>query len=580
MSERPAGSSSSRLVLAGLLVVFLFALWLRLTGLDWMLPYIPEPDILPPMQLEAIEQHVPPDERLEYLRRYPYLVADLAYLVPAAEMPATDDLEEHLHAANSLILRVRWVNAVLSACLVLLTFRLARRFASPATALLAAAFVATSLLHLLFSQQARPHGIHATLAAVAMLAALRLREKPGWGIYIGAGLACGLAFASLQSGIATLLPLAAAHLLRDRTKGKAPFWRIAVSFAIVAALAYAFYPAHGQVRPEEVGHEFRLDLEAGGIRHRSHLIRFADLHGYGFVLVVRFLWEHDPALLVLSALGIVIALPTLARRVKDKDLLVVLAYVIPYLCACGIFSKTYERFLVPLLPYFALLSAAAVAACAGWIARAAPSVPARRATQSALACAALAFPTYAALKFASVRDAPDTVEQATRWIRENVRPEEGNIVVPPILTLPLFHDPALLQAGVPPYLYGSWVTYQLKLPPSTTRGPVYRLINIPPPLAVKNPEENPGLAEKMVEEWQPAYAVLEISRRVRVMKMMGPIYDALRARGERVFVASSEPEEDPLFRPLAHQDMPWMVQRLLGVECFGPRVEIWKLRRE
>lgn len=577
MTELPDGNRAPRFALVGLLVVFVFALWLRLGGIDWLLPYIPEPDILPPMQLEAIEAHVPPADRLEYLRRYPYLVADLARLVPAAEIPSTDDLAQHLRAASSLILRVRYVNAVLSACLVLLTWRLARRFASPATALLASAFVATSLLHLLFSQQARPHGIHATLATLAMLAALRLREKPGWGIYLVAGLACGLSFACLQSGIATLLPLATAHLLRERTGAKAPWWRIVLSLAIVAALAYAFYPSHGQVRPEEAGREFRLD--SGGIRHRSHLIRFADLNGYGFVLVARFLYEHDPVLLGLSALGIALGLPAIARRFKDKNLLIVLSYAVPYLLALGIFSHTYERFLIPLLPYLAVLSAVAVMRCAEMLARGAPGAAARRLLTAGVALAALAFPAYASLKFASVRDAPDTVEQAARWIQENVRPEEGNIVVAPILTLPLFHDPSLLEPGVPPYLYGAWVTYQLKLPRSSTRGPCYRLINIPPPIAVKNPEENPGLAERMIEEWQPAYAVLEISRRVRFMKMMDPIHDLLRSRGERVFVAASEPEEDPLFRPLAHQDMPQMLRRLLGVECFGPRVEIWRLRR-
>jgi 4-amino-4-deoxy-L-arabinose transferase-like glycosyltransferase len=303
---------------------------------------------------------------------------------------------------------------------VLLTWRLARRFASPGAALLASALVATSLLHVLFAQQARPHGIHATFAVFAVLAALRLRERPGWANYTLAGLACGLAFASLQSGLATLLPLGAAHLLRKREGSPPSRWRILLPIAIVAALAFAFYPTQGLTRP---GHDgMRFSIDAQGISNRNHRILFADLDGYGFVLVVRYLFDHDPGLLLVATLGLIALLPALVRRWRNPELAIVLAYVLPYLGALGLFHRTYDRFLVPLLPDLAVLGAAGTIGFAGRLARS-WSAGARRGLATAVFLAAIAFPTFASWKYASVRDAPDTVELAAAWIREHVRPE-------------------------------------------------------------------------------------------------------------------------------------------------------------
>jgi hypothetical protein len=229
----------ARMVLVGIL---LSALWLRLDGIDWRLPCFPEPDNHVVRQLIDLESHTPPAQREPSFRRYPLLLASLARLVPPAKIPKSDDLAAHLWAANTSALRVRILSAVLSSALVVLTWNLARRFMRPVAALLASAFTATSLLHVLFSQQARPHGAHATFALLAVLSAIRLRENPGWGSYALAGLACGLALGCLQLGIATLLPLVAAHILRDQRREPAPAWRIALPLAIAGGFAFAFYP--------------------------------------------------------------------------------------------------------------------------------------------------------------------------------------------------------------------------------------------------------------------------------------------------------------------------------------------------
>ena len=575
------GLGAPRWAIAGLVAVFAFGTWLRLDGIDWQLPYFPEPDNVVALQLADLEAGTPPAERMIWFQRYPLLMARLAGLLPAAGIPASDDLEAHLRAASTVTLRIRIVNAVISSFLVLLTWSLARRFLGPAGALLASAFVAASVLDLLFSQQARCHGSQATLSLLAVIASLRLRAKPSWGRYALAGLACASAVALLQNGLATLPPLLAAHVLAERDPAErhagSRAWRIVLPVAIVASAFPLFYPGGEGARAEQEG---RFVLDSEGFQARGHKLRFENFRGQGFPLLWGYLRDHEPALLALALLGIVLALPALARRWKDRDLAVVLAYAVPYLVAVGLYRVSQERFLVPLLPFMACLASFAVLRVASLFA-----LPARRPALRVLLgsvpiVAALALPVAAVLKFASVRDAPDTVEQAARWIREHVDPEEGTILVTPSMTLPLFHDPATLDPTEPPLLYGSWVRYQAKLPPSATRGPAYRFVNVPPLLATRSPSQHPGLAERLLEENRPAYVVFEVSKRSSRMNVMNAIRELVVADGELVFEAASEAGDPLRYRPLGYSEMPRMLSRLFRVTCFGPRIEIWRTRRD
>ncbi|MBK7875193.1 MAG: hypothetical protein IPJ77_05500 [Planctomycetes bacterium] len=93
-----------------------------------------------------------------------------------------------------------------------LLFVLARSFLPPWPSLLAAAWLATSLNHLLFSQEARPHAPHLTFVLLALVATLALARRPGLARSLAAGGACALACATLQTGGFTLAALVAAHV--------------------------------------------------------------------------------------------------------------------------------------------------------------------------------------------------------------------------------------------------------------------------------------------------------------------------------------------------------------------------------
>ena len=62
--------------------------------------------------------------------------------------------------------------------------------------------------------------------------------------------------------------------------------------------------------------------------------------------------------------GAILALARILRSARapdgerGRDLIVVLAHALPYLAAVILYERTYSRFVIPLLPYAAVLSAA------------------------------------------------------------------------------------------------------------------------------------------------------------------------------------------------------------------------------
>ena len=469
-----------------------------------------------------------------------------------------------------MTLRLRVLTAVLSSLLALLTWSLARRLVGPGAALLAAFLVATSLLHLLFSQQARPHGPHATLALAAVLAAMRLRVRPTWGSYALAGIAAAAAFACLQSGIAVLVPLVLAHLLRE--KGEDPRrprgWVIAPLLGAILLAGRAFYPASSGVAVDEA-------LSAGKstwLRMGIHKINLAHFDGHGFVQMHGYLVDHEPMLYALALAGLALAIHAAVRRGWSRDALVPAAYAVAYTVVIGIYGNSYERFLLPLIPFLAVLAAYAVA-------RAASAVPGRTAA-AFVAAPVVLIAGWIAGRYVAVRDAPDAIEQASAWILGNVDPKEGPILVSSDLTLPLYHDREVLEANLTPVLASIWVRYQQELPPSDARTPSFRFLAVPWQLHATKPADCERVAQAELAALRPAWAVIEASPRILGgSAYLREVYRQIRAKGELVFSAEGEPSAEPNQLPLAYQNMPRMLRRLLGAKCLGPRIEVWRLPR-
>jgi hypothetical protein len=466
-------------------VIFLAALAPRLHGLDYLLPCVPEPDNAYAVQPRLISGELPEGKSHPYYRKYPHLISHVVLAIPwredsAARAPGAsgDRLEDHLIRASSPTLRARRVVAVLGALCAPATFVLARAFLPLGWSLMAGALVASSLLHLQYSQEARPHAVVATTSLFAVLAALAVVRRPAFASYVLAGVAAAVAIGTLYNGVAVLMPLAAAHLLRAEPRRKIEHLYLAVAILLAAAAFPVWYPfleLRGMVAPGRAegrwidigGHEIELNLDGSGVR-----------------TVLATLASYDPILLLLTAAGLLWAFVSVVRGYRSigtramgpqaRDLAVVSSYALPCAILLGLYAGTHSRYVVPVLPYFAVLSAAALH-------RLSRATGARPWPSIALALAALALPVAVVAKLSWLRGEPDTLEQAARFLEEHAR-KDDSILVSPGVELPLLQDRRALEWNArevrSPHIY-LWTNHLLRAEPIPAGADTYRTLLMP-----------------------------------------------------------------------------------------------------
>lgn len=568
-----------------LLVLCAAALGLRLRGLDFLLPHRMEPDGEIVAQVRLIDA---PDRDEDWqFGTYGLLTAYLARALPEPAPAGPDaSLEELLEESSWEVVRVRLVVALLSLLLIPATYRLARRALERPAALFAAALAATSLLHLSMAQQARPHSAATGVYLVAVLSAVCLRRRPTWGAYALAGVTAGLSIGILHSGVAVLIPLAAAHLLRERGERPTGFARVLLPAAIVAGLFALFYPF---VFSESVS-SVHLDSEVAVVQQSGHEIDLTRFNGGGFAKVLWTLWAYDPLILVLAGVGLVLAW----RRAggvrgiaRQRDLLIVLSFAVPYLLAIGSFEQTQERFVLPLVPYLAVLAAFA----ADGLLRLAAGRPGARPVAATVLLALLAIPASFAWRLSSVRRADDTFEQAAHWIEANLDADRDTVLVMFPVQLPLLHDReslALLAEKVPD---------QDDFYPIATRWLRQELYRIEPPQGPGAPERwrlllggprdlDPGAGSDAAEhlrELGVTHVVVELFPPERGVVGGTEASEALRRLGRRVARFAPWSEVDSSDLPYEHEGLPShpranVVGYLRRAERFGPVLEIYDVR--
>jgi len=435
----------------------------RLSGIGSRLPHRTEPD-------SVIVQDAAWLDRPDDMERksgeaysanfYPRLLAFTLHALPgrafAHVLPAEAPLEDHLAAAAGPFVRARLLVALISLASIPATFFLARRFLPPWGALLASAFVATSLIGQFYAQQARPHAASMALSLLAVLAVLRLSRSEGMGAFALAGAACALAIGCLWNGVFVLPALVAALALGRRRRGSG----IALALGISALAIPAFY-----------GFLFEGPLlKTGGLRIGGQSLGWRDLNAAGFGLIARGFWSFDPVLAGAAAVGALFLAARFLRGPRPsadrlRELAIAAAFPASFLFFWGIISRVPPRFALPLLPYAAVLAAFGLRSL----------VPAR-APRSVLAAAglvALALPAYASWHLARLRASDDTYTLAARWIAEHADRERDVVVLPYLADLPLFAERAALER-LPSAVQSPWQRYQVRLPREAAV-PVYRL---------------------------------------------------------------------------------------------------------
>lgn len=574
---RARAQRSPPAVLLLLALLTAFGAWVRFDGIDRLLPQSPEPDDHAVVQLVELEKGTPAGQRPAVFGRYPLLLSRLGTLAPrGVEVEHATTLDEHLLAAGEPTLRLRRIAALLAVLAIPLAFLLARVFLGPWPALLAAAFVATSLIHLLFSQQARPHAPHFTFALLALIACLALVRRPSVGRSLLAGASAGLAFATLQTGGFTLLPLVAAHVLA-RAPAEAPaswsprkrWLAFGAALAVAALIASAFVPTGRLPDPGAT----TADMNVAGTKVTQGGLSFelVKLNGLGFPRGFRQVFVHDPAPLILACLGLVLLLPRLWGYVRDARVLVLAAYSLPYGLVWGMYAWVYERYWLPLYPAMTMLAAWCV-----W--RAAIALGGQRRVVpvfGVLAVVALALPAAVCLRFAALARQTDTVREAAGWLAAHAEPGVDDVLVTPQLNLPLAYADVGEVSEPEEKRAQAWKFRQRTHPLPGGVGPRFSIRNVPLAAVDAGPERAEAQVEELLSNPKPRFVVIEATRWNRWIALSSLLWREAAARGELVF--ASEGAEDGT-RSSFYQDIPEPIPRLFALDRMGPRIEIYALR--
>lgn len=594
-----AMSRSVLLSLLALLGLTLAGGLLRTRGLDHLLPAHVEPDAHIVVQVDLMERGAEAPEHDPNYGKYPHLVAWATRALTTAEawdLGREASVEEHLARATAPYLRVRWTVALLSLLAIPVTYLLGRVFLTRPAALLAASAAVTSLLALWFAAQARPHGAVMAFPALAVLGCLALHRRRDAVGYALAGAGCALAVASLQSGVATLLPLAFTHILVSRDawrRGKRAALHaqlpLLLPIGLVALAIVGGYPFLFAGHSADAG---EVELKGTTVHQAGHLI-FLDLfNGRGFVTMLWELWSHDPALFVGGLLGIGAALVRRLRRggsasrASRFELWIVLAYAVPYFAVIGLYQRSYERFLLPLLPFLAVLSAYGLSAIVEW-ARAASRSPAQPLARGRLAGASLlvalwiGYPALAAVRLTNARVAPSTHERAAAWVAEEDVPRTRSVLLTPATCLPLFHDTTDLPGRMQMHLRASlWPYYQLRTFGGDSPEPKVELawMDLRTKADRKRAQQRPAA---YLDSLRAELIVLEVYVGGRNHPLLESLRVALLARGERLARFSPDRDPDRSDQPIGYQveTIPERIHRswrILQAESEGPVIEVYR----
>jgi hypothetical protein len=438
-------------------------LGLRLPGLDYLLPSVLNRDgLVVVRQVELMHSGAEHPEEDPLWALYPHLMSRLVALFPdegaARTEPST--LAQDLARANAPWVHGRLIVALLSLLAVPGTYWLARYFLSRVAALFAAGLVATSLFHVHVSTLEKPHGIVASFLLLAIVASIRLRRRGDISSYLLCGAMVGFAMASLQDGVAALLPLGAAHIVREKGSGRRSRWWILAAIAVVALLVRCFYPFYFAAHHAEV--EVSPEIARGAISLSGHRVWFSLFNGAGFPRVFGPLISCDPVLLALALAGVglwsmrFVRSSAVRRSALFGDMAVVLAFAIPFTLLVTLYAETMGRYAIPLLPLMACAAAYAFENLfAHWTSR-------RPRLAAVIAAGIVLVAALPAIRLAAIRGALDTFQLAAIAIRALIDPKDRVIVVP-YVDVPLYHAEAPLHDDAEVPWRTIWVQYQASL---------------------------------------------------------------------------------------------------------------------
>lgn len=431
-----------------LVALALAAFALRMVGIDSGLPHHCEPDVLLVPHAAWLARPAGVDEFGPlwgssgfYPQFLPWLIAVLPGESFISVLDPSASLEAHLASLGNPYLKARVVIALLSALAIPSSFFLARRIAGESWAWAAALLTATSLLLTNYSQQARPHAALAGLFTLALVCILRLQERQRLLDHALAGLTCGLAAATLHTGVFA----AGAYvmfLLLDRLR----HWRaglLGLCIVVNCVLASYWNILIAGLAPGE----------QGGVSLGGQDINLALFTGRGFADMARNLLGYEPmlcALVVLAAL-----LWTVRPERLSRASIVLLCAGLPFVLLFGLRNVAESRFFVSLIPLLSVWAAWGMQQFQErWVLGSRVAVP--------LFIVALLPGLDVCVRLVWLRSQGESLQHAADWLVNHANREQDVIGVQPTFALPLFNRRENLERMHPRFRH-IWDHYQVAL---------------------------------------------------------------------------------------------------------------------
>ena len=365
----------------------------------------------------------------------------------------------------------RLLTVVLGTATLAVVYLTGRMTYGRAVGLIASAFLAVDLVHVRDSHWVTTDVPLAFLVACATLYALRYWTSGRLRDAGAAGLLAGLATSMKYPGGLAFLGLVAAHALR---RPASVGWRRLVSreTSVAAGLAtLGFF----------LGTPFALLTPVAFVRgvldelREVHTVQFgneADAPGLLFHLAYSLPEAMGWPVYLLALAGLVWAL-----AVRGPREVILLAFAAPYLLVIVTWSSRFERYVIPLLPCFALLAAAALTRGAAWLGRLGRLAGPWSGVALAAATALLLAPALArVVAYHQLLARPDTRDLGAGWIERQVPPGTRIALEPYSVSLPV----ARQQLREAP---GTLAGLQQPLPPTAPaegsgRDPGYWLVRL------------------------------------------------------------------------------------------------------
>ncbi len=311
----------------------------------------------------------------------------------------------------------RAVTAILGTLTVLVVYRIGMRWGAR-HALLSAALLAVMPLHVRESHYVLTDIPTTFFVSVAFLLTLAAHEHPTATAFAKAGVAAGLAAATKYPGsLVLILPLVAIWMTPETRPS-----RLTAALATIGGAAAAFLIA----APYTI-----LDLP--GFLNSYAALAYGYASGEppepGWLLYLKhlrtsFLW---PAMLLLAA-GVVLAVVRAVRGPGRVRWTLAIVFPLVYLYSLSNQSLVFARYLLPAIPFFCLLIAAAVVSGVSLLRRFDIPRAVRTAIIAGLTVAVLLPPAIQAIGFNRLISRRSTLDMAYSWIVENV-PQGSTVVV-------------------------------------------------------------------------------------------------------------------------------------------------------